>query len=126
MTPGGLEACVRIIEIDTNSSVNFKFIGDPRKQSVTVPLTVILVECCLDISNIESIYINEEDVLINLEEILTVGQGTFDKAVTVTIELAIGARVGHPEEVPGGDLAYYACRSVMKMCRVIRAVRAPM
>jgi endo-1,4-beta-mannosidase len=126
MTQVGLVVRVHILEVDTNQSGVFTFVGDPRKQSVTVPLTVILVECNLDISNIESIYINDDEVLINLEEMLTSGQGTFDKDVTVYMELAIGARVGDPVGVPGDDVTYYACGNVMKMCRVNRAVSACM
>ena len=115
---------VDIIEIDTKKVLKFKFIGDPTKHIVTIPLTVLLVECCLDSEKIESIYINEDDSLINMQDMLTVGQADFEKAVTVTIELVFGARLGQPEVMAEDYVAYYDCRSV-NMCRTFRAVRAP-
>jgi hypothetical protein len=77
MIPRGIEVSVDIIEIDTKKVLKFKFIGDPTKHIVTIPLTVLLVECCLDSEKIESIYINEDDSLINMQDMLTVGQADF-------------------------------------------------
>jgi len=118
----GLEVVVEIREMDTRKVQQLLFVGDPLVEKVTTPLTVILVECCLSRENIESIYIDDGETLINLEDMLKLGQGEFDKKVTITIELVFGARIGQPEVMANDYLAYYDCRS-LNMCRALFAVR---